>query len=226
MPQYQPQASTEKQRAIFRQLAERQSGLIHNGGLRITRPGRYAQVHRTAYEPLARINLAGLITFDSQDAVDDLTGSIKTWERPYIQGIMLPDDVPKFVTNVNLWNDDKVAMICMKLPAYQSPGAAIAVTRAFDEASQTWGTTRALDAFTFNGWMDQIRHMLNIPKRLKFSVIQVFDTKWGRPARSKNGLFNAVLKALDPNIPHPYIEGEPMRQIKHAAKASVSESDE
>lgn len=210
-----PKTSTEKQRDQFRQLGERQAAFIRGGGLLVKRPGRWAQVHNTAYEPLARINLSGLITFDSQDAVDDVSGRVKTWERAYVRGIMLPDDALTFVNNINMWNDDKIAMINMELSEYQPQGAAIAVTRTFDVGSETWVGTRALLAYTFGDWTNQIRHMLQLPNRfVKFSEVQIFDTKWGRPARSKNGLFNAVLEGLDPTIIHPYIEGEPRGFMK------------
>lgn len=212
MPIYFPKTSSEKHRAVFRRLAETQAEFIRNGGLWITRPithpnMRWAQVHKTAYESLALINQAGLLTYDSQDSVNAYTGRVKSSERCYIQGIMLPDDALTFVNNINIWNDDKVAIICMELPKYPRYGAEIAVTRAFDAASQTWIGSRTMDAFTFPDWIDIIRDTLKVPKRIKFSVVQVFDTKWGRPARSKKGLFNAVLRALDPTTVYPDIKG-------------------
>ncbi len=63
----------------------------------------------------------------------------------------------------------------------------------------------AMGAYTIKDWNDDFRRDFKIPKRVKF-----FDAVWGRPARSKNGLFNAVLKALDPTIPGPYDEEAPV----------------
>lgn len=204
---------------MFRRLGEQQAEFIRNDGLHATAPSlrpntRWAQVHRTAYEPLARINLAGLLTYDSQDAVNSYTGKVKSWERPYIQDAMLPDDALRFVNNINMWNHDKIALICMKMPDYPIVGAEIAVTRAFDEGSRTWIATRTMDACTVKDWIDDIRLALHMPESVKFSVIQVFDTNWGRPARSKKGLFNAVLKALDPAAVHPCTPDAPITFIK------------
>ncbi len=94
--------STEKQRAVFRKLGEKQAEFIRSDGLHITKPtlhpnSRWAQIHRSSYEPLALINLGGLITYGSQDAVNSYTGLVKSFERSYIQGIMLPDEAVKFV---------------------------------------------------------------------------------------------------------------------------------
>lgn len=100
--------------AEFDRVANRQAAFIRDGGLRMSTPAQ--QVHESSYESLALINEQGLLTYGSQDAID------KDYERSYVQGYMLAEAAKCFVDRINLWNDDKVALMSsLKLsPWHQS----------------------------------------------------------------------------------------------------------
>lgn len=45
--------------------------------------------------------------------------------------------------------------------------------------------------------------MIGLSSEVDLVGVQVFDAKWGRPARAKKGLYAAVLNALDTTIEYP-----------------------
>src|SRR5437764_408314 len=92
-----------------RESAER----IRTGSLRQEAGER---VHHSSWELLAQINEKGLLTWNSQDAIDPTTGETKDTERPYVEGTMPLDRARIFVDDFNLTHDDKIAMLCIPLP--------------------------------------------------------------------------------------------------------------
>lgn len=175
----------------FSRLLRRAAQSIRDGELRYEPVEKYLQVHHSSWEPLAQINLSGMLTFDSQDAIDAATGKAKPWERSYVFGFMLPDDALRFVNHINMKNDDKVALLCFEPKAEQSIYAEIALTRTADEQS----ATNVADAILTREQRANLNTLYKIPETLELQAVQVFDTKWGRSASHRNGLFNAIFRA-------------------------------
>ncbi len=200
---YRPESSTPKEKAQFNRLIRRSVKFILGGGLRYEPVYKYMQVHHSSWEPLALINSRRLFTFDSQDALFAETGRTKPCERSYIMGFMLPSEALTFVNNINIWNDDKVALICFEPKEERATHGEITVTCMFDETSGTWFGSNVMDALMTQEYRESLNEQYRIPDSLQLYAVQVFDTKWGRSASSRNGLFNAVLRALDPTIKYP-----------------------
>lgn len=195
------------QKSSFLRAGQTQAKAIREGllGVDILTSHPIAKVHRSSWEPLALMNEQGLITISSQDSLDDITGRAKDYERSYVIGYMLTDEAEAFVERFNLWTDGMAAFTCLKVPDSQSRklrGARITVTVTFDEERGGWTGGMPLTTFVSDLWEKWARSELGIPKRLPITLVKIFDAKWGRPARSKSGLFPAIFRALDVTVTH------------------------
>lgn len=186
----------------------RQAKWIMKGGL-VEEGPTAEQVHRSSWKYLARINEKGLITTNSQDAVDAHTGEVKDYERPYVVGLMQFEMAKLFVDRINLNRDDIVAMIADTLPKGQGnrpdgswKSAQIAVTRRFNEETGEWFRSAQMSVHEPAEMIEAFTELFSLPRNVTWIPVQIFDTKWGRPARSKNGLYKAILKALNSESHH------------------------
>lgn len=193
----------------FREATRVQAERIRNGSLDEKHPGA-EQVHRSSWKYLAKVNEKGLITTNSQDAVNSYTGETKSYERAFIEGYMPIEAAILFVDRINLTFEDKIAMLVLSIPKETMTmpdgsivkGVTIAVTQRFNETTGEWFRSAQMGGFQREEHLSIHKSWWSIPESFQMIGIQVFDTKWGRPARSKNGLFKAVIKTLNSSSLH------------------------
>lgn len=175
---------------------------IRDGGLRID--SQYPQVHESSWEPLAIINERGILTYGSQDAIDSESGDVKDYERSYIQACMLDtEETYQIVERFNLWSDSMIAYICVKVneTVYsKNRTSKIATSLRFHDNS--WFASMSLRLVQDPQWNRMMRSEFGLRKRVPIVNVCFIDAKWGRPATADNGLFNAVLEALDTSVIH------------------------
>lgn len=175
---------------------------IRDGILLVEPIEEWSQVHRSSWESLAVINDLGLITYNSQDAIDQETGEVKTYERSYLEGFMLPERAQPFVEMVNMFSDKVAYRMGGTLDPTTSMAQTlllptIAVAKHQDEHG-SWYTGMALKLDMKQRVIDRLKKEAQIPDEVPVTKVVVFDPKWGRTAISKNGLFKEVIKALTP----------------------------
>eukprot|EP00741_Cyanophora_paradoxa_P001543 tig00000492_g1494.t1 len=169
---------------VFADVAREAAALIRAGGLRIE-DDEYSQVEPASYEPLARINELGLVTFDSQDA----RPSAGDTERPYVEGFMLPGAAEAFVDAFNA-STDKVALL-LHPSSDHAWASRVIVTRRGDGHPESWQQLR-IDPESY-AWQ-QRRMGLRPGGSL---LVACIDPKWGRRATGPGGLFGDVVRVLE-----------------------------
>lgn len=184
----------------FEDIAYQSAETIRDGSLRMEDSDPRPRVDRSSWEPLAEINEMGYITYSSQDAIDSITGRKGRDERAYIEGFMIPEEARVFAEKINMFTD-KVAWVHGR----QKPSLTmeqrvlipqVIVTR--DPVKDEYERGMSLHANSTQWRINYLKKKLNIPRRMRVSLVSVFDPQWGRPATSHNGLFHDVFKALTP----------------------------
>lgn len=176
---------------------------IREGSLLVEPIEKWAQVHRSSWEPLAKINDLGLITFSSQDAITAETGRINPYERPFIEGIIPTERAEEFVQKLNIFTDKVAYRHASRLEpgmklSEQLIQPSIVVTRWPGEDRSYFQRGMALHLDNKKRALDKFKEQFHVPDEIDVTVVSMIDPKWGRPARSKRGLFADVMKALTP----------------------------
>jgi hypothetical protein len=189
----------------FHAARERMSRFIRNGGLAL--PKEWSQVHASSFPFLADINAGGMLTGDSQDAIDSVP-----IERAYVEGYMLPGHARAYIKWINM-NTDKVALIvsvfysddttvrhCLKDFEY-APG--ITVTRARGDGGEWRAVSSIVPAIkaTWKSMKDEMREWYGMRPRRDVVLVETFDPVWGRSAVTRDGLFPAAVTALRSSMP-------------------------
>lgn len=149
------------------------------------------QVHRSSWRYLADINDLGFLTMISQDSLDWRSGYSNPAERSYVAGWVPTNLALKFIEKFNFGNNDKFACICTAVPKEVfKTKKVIGITNYDIDKSTQQPYIRGLspgfvDMRAMSYWMDK-----------PVSYVEAVDCKWGRPARSKKGLWKAVILAL------------------------------
>ena len=182
---------------------------IRSGGLAM--PKDWDQVDPASFALLADINDAGMLTTNSQDAIEPLPV-----QRAYVDGLMLPAQARAYIKWLNV-NTDMVAFASSMLYSDNSratsevfkslPGLGIAVTRTREGAAKgEWLRTTSVMPAVANSWgraAFEMRAVFGLLPSKDVVNVTSFDPKWGRSAVSKDGLFPAVVRALKTNqIPY------------------------
>lgn len=171
----------------FRLVMWKLHDFIKEGGLK--EDPDVSQVNKTAWIHLSRIVKNGFLTFDSQDAYDNPD------ERAYVCGFLMTDRALDFVHKINMYTD-KVALVL--LPVSKSQVSSITVTRNHRRNAESYHSETRIHLYSTKKEIDFLKtSVVGIPKRINVSMVAVFDPVWGRPARSKHGLFGEILSAFD-----------------------------
>ena len=163
---------------------------IRDGGLVL--PEGWSQVDPSSFALLADINTEGMLTADSQDAIDP-----HPVQRAYVSGFMLPAHAAQFIRWLNM-HTDKVAFVLTSLYSVNCVGykamPGITVTKTLDGQSFT-----AIPPVIVDSW-DRMAHEMRVSygvlPRKDLVQVECFDPVWGRSAVSTDGLFHAVVNAL------------------------------
>lgn len=168
---------------------------IRTGGLILDE--QYSQTHSSVHEWLAKMNDAGLLTFDSQ------SGDYTT-ERAYVSGIMPVDAARAFSERVNV-TTDYISMVIHGVDP-RTPWETVAVTRKEGKRSGDWVSfTRFPLYMDRDSYAFEVRNALRLNKRSatcidRYAIVECIDPKWGRFAttgkRGTTGLYPSVVRAL------------------------------
>lgn len=175
---------------------------IRGGSLLFEPIEEWSQVHHSAWEFLAKINELGLITFNSQDSIEAVDGSVKSYERSYVEGLMPPDEAMKFCEIMNLFTDKVAYFNAAKLDDDTKNSEIIlrpeiiVTARSAPRNRIQRGYGLQLDHKPI--MISYFKQSVHVPEDIPVLVVSVFDPKWGRPARYRNGLFTDIIKALTP----------------------------
>lgn len=206
MEQYR-RAAQEAARAIIEDEALRcdpRVGLPKSGDcppINYDKKGGRCWLHESSWPYIAEINRLGLITFAGQDAKDPVDGQVKKWERSYLTGFMPLEQAREFITNINLFEPGMTAAICVTVPdwspVWTQEGAAgsIATNAFWDERRGRWNM-RGVSFYNLIKYNKAWLHRYGLPEDFPLVGVTVIDTKWGRVASSKKGLYNAVIRSL------------------------------
>lgn len=181
--------------AIFETLCRDAADKIRRGSLSFEPVKDWAQVHESAWESLAQINESGLLTRNSQDAIDTHTGLVKDFERCYVIGFMPLNKAEFFVDKINS-QSNCVAFIQTPCNEWRR-SIAVSKTTAVTKIPRYWlSTTNTPERIL------KLQEALHIPSALPVGLVSVFDPRWGHPAitKSNDGLFNVILYALSSRI--------------------------
>lgn len=190
---------SERQREELTRAQQAAAKFIREGGLRLE--PQYPQVHESSWESLALINERGVLTYGSQDAIDSNTGEKKDYERCYITAVMLDTvETYQLVERFNLWSDSMIAFVCAK--GSRNVLSNIPVSLRFQKKRGGWFASMRLRLVMDPVWVGSARYEFGLTKRLPIVEVNFIDSKWGRPATEDNGLYSAVLQALDPSVLH------------------------
>lgn len=149
------------------------------------------QVHRSSLCYLADINDLGFLTLASQDALDWRSGYSKPMARSYVAGWMPTAMARKFLLKFNCGNNDQFATICAEVSTDVFRQKRVLCITDWDRVKKSGETyIRGLEDKKLMIEMDA-----NYGEGM-ISHVQVVDCKWGRPARSKKGLWRAIILAL------------------------------
>lgn len=139
-----------------------------------------SQVGERSWEDLARINDAGLLTFDSQAGASDT-------ERAYVDGVMPMPAAARFVDALN--RAGRFVGIVLE-PSGDTFGGRIPLTRTRDGAK----TATAVPVY-----MEDHQYRFLFPFKTasdRFKIVVCFDPCWGAPGYSPRGLFREVHRQL------------------------------
>lgn len=191
----------------FHAARQRMAEHIRGGGLVV--PKEYAQADPSSFSLLAVINEGGMLTTNSQDAIEPLPV-----QRAYVEGLMLPvharaylrwitvnTGMVAFAPTVTYCDNGRAAgVVDNTLPA-----VGIAVTRKREGAAAgEWKRASNLKAAFGSTWEHEAKMMINVYGMLPRKdavLVCTFDPVWGRSALSKDGLFPAVIHALRVSAP-------------------------
>lgn len=170
------------------------AAFIRSGGL--VDDVQNSQTHSSAHEWLAKMNDAGLLTFDSQSG-DDIT------ERAYVSGIMPVDAARAFSEHMTI-TTDYVSMITRGVDP-STPWEAITVTRDQNPRGDMFSFTRLPLYMDHRSYAFEVRNALRVHEGIStdgYVIVSCFDPKWGRFAwndenvGNDGGLYPSVVRSL------------------------------
>jgi len=187
----------------YHEARARMAKHIRNGGLAV--PQKWDQINPASFSLLADINDGGMLTTDSQDAIDPVPV-----QRAYVEGLMLPEQARAYIKWLNV-NTEMVAFAMDVMYSDNSRatsevynsllGLGIAVTRTREGAAAgEWMRTTSVAPVAADKW-DRMAFEMRVafgllPQKDEVVFVISFDPVWGRAASSKGGLFPAVIRAL------------------------------
>ena len=144
---------------------------------------------------LAKINELGLLTWMSQDALEDVSEDVQHHERAYVCGVMPRELTKIFVTKFNVSSNCMFATMSIALPREKlGRNVRMGITnRSVDRATGEWKIRGVAPGVTDER---MIQHMNREYEEGFLAEVDVIDPEWGRPATSKKGLWSAVIKIL------------------------------
>jgi len=154
------------------------------------------------YIPLLQnINKAGFLTTNSQAGHRSKGKHYETGkpyeltERAYLEGFMLEADAAKFIKAMAIQTDKNAIFRPVCTSAAELPpelDIPLTIVKRGSEISVETHTTVGLP----QEWSDSFKKMVHLNKSEKVVFILCWDTKWGRQAAGKQGLFTQVLECL------------------------------
>lgn len=192
----------------FRERCKSTASRIRGGALRL--PDEYMQVPSAAWETLAKINEAGLLTTNSQAASEPNQKYMKTYsQRAYIEGLMRRCEARRFVERFNL-ETNMMAFVVPLCGALTDPlgkwlkqNAVMHVTKHRARGQPATMLTAVTDRKTFRDVKTRGEGDLNsmgsgLDKEEDVVLIVCIDPVWDRIAFDKQGtgLFDVVLRTL------------------------------
>lgn len=150
---------------------------------------------------LQKINKAGFLTTNSQAGHRTKGKHYQTGEpyenieRAYLEGFMLEKDAANFIKTMGIETDKNAVFRPVGLSADALPSELdipLTITKRKSGISVDTHATVGLP----KEWSDSFKKMVHLNKSEKVVFILCWDTKWGRTASGKNGLFRQVLECL------------------------------
>lgn len=152
---------------------------------------------------LKKMNHNGFLTIESQAGrnysitSDSKTQVTKVLERAYVLGFMPEKKAENFIEKIALYSDKNATYIpscddSVYIPAKLDIPLTIVKKNGEVPNVHTHSST-VLPESVWNSY----RKQLKINKNEKVVFIMCWDTKWGRKASSKSGLFTDILRILD-----------------------------
>lgn len=150
---------------------------------------------------LQKINKAGFLTTNSQAGHRSKGKQYQTGkpyeltERAYLLGFMLEEEAEKFIKTIGIETDKNAIFIPVGASADDLPSALDIPLTIVKKGSTISVDTHVATALP-KEWSDSFKKMVHLNKSEKVVYILCWDTKWGRQAAGKNGLFTKVLECL------------------------------
>lgn len=177
---------TQDERRVFLEAAREMAKNIREGSLHSDARDPLTEVHKSSYEPLARINDLGLITVVSQDALDSRNGEVKRGERSFVSGFMLPREAGQLVDKINLLTD----MVGFRAQISEGGNQEHIIVSRTSNYRSSFRISLTYSPDFIDQWK---RNVGGFSGDIPAVLVTIFDAKWGRSATSRKGLFNSIL---------------------------------
>jgi len=154
------------------------------------------------YMPLLqKINKAGFLTTNSQGGHRSKGKHYQTgkpyelMERAFVVGFMLEADAAKFIKAIGTQTDKNAIFLPVGISVDNLPpdlDIPLTIVKSGSDISIETHVAAALP----KEWSDSFKKSVHLNKSEKVVYILCYDTKWGRHAAGKHGLFTQILEYL------------------------------
>jgi len=150
---------------------------------------------------LQKINKAGFLTTNSQAGHMSKGKHFQTgkpyemMERAYLQGFMMEADAAKFIKAMSIHTDKNAIFVPVGVSFDDIPSEfdiPLTITKTNSEIKVETHMSAALP----RDLSDFFKKLVHLNKSEKVVFLSCWDTRWGRNAAGKQGLFTEVLKHL------------------------------